>query len=59
MKFLLLGFIICAPGTILYYMTRKELGKRLFSPAEWIVFGVAVAGCVVGIHGLITGYITI
>jgi arginine:ornithine antiporter / lysine permease len=59
MKFLLLGFIIYAPGTILYYMTRKELGKRLFSPAEWIVFGVAVVGCVIGIHGLITGYITI
>jgi arginine:ornithine antiporter / lysine permease len=59
MKFLLLGFIIYVPGTILYYMTRKELGKRLFSPAEWIVFAVAVVGCVVGIHGLITGYITI
>jgi arginine:ornithine antiporter / lysine permease len=55
----LLGFIIYAPGTILYYITRKELGKQLFSPAEWILFGVAVLGCIVGIHGLVTGYITI
>jgi arginine:ornithine antiporter/lysine permease len=59
MKFLLLGFIIYAPGTILYYITRREMGERVFSPAEWILFGVAVLGCVVGIHGLVTGYITI
>lgn len=59
MKFLLLGFIIYAPGTILYYITRKELGKQLFTPAEWVLFGVAVIGCIVGIHGLVTGYITI
>jgi arginine:ornithine antiporter/lysine permease len=35
------------------------LGKQLFTPAEWILFGVAVAGCVIGVHGLATGYITI
>ena len=59
MKFLLLGFIIYAPGTVLYYMTRKELGKQVFTPAEWLLFAVAVAGCVIGIHGLATGYISI
>ena len=59
MKFLLLGFIIYAPGTILYYIARKEQGKQLFTPAEWILFAVAVVGCVVGIHGLATGYISI
>lgn len=59
MKFLLLGFIIYAPGTILYHMTRREQGKQLFTPAEWVVFAIAVVGAVVGIHGLVTGYITI
>jgi arginine:ornithine antiporter/lysine permease len=59
LKFLLLGFIIYAPGTLLYYITRREQGERLFSPAEWILFAVAVVGAVVGIHGLATGYITI
>jgi arginine:ornithine antiporter / lysine permease len=58
-KFLLLGFIIYAPGTILYYITRREMRKQLFTPAEWLLFGVAVIGCVVGILGLVTGYITI
>jgi arginine:ornithine antiporter/lysine permease len=59
MKFLLLGFIVYAPGTLLYYMTRREQGKPLFTPAEWLLFAVAVVGAVVGIHGLATGYITI
>lgn len=58
-KFLLLGFIIYAPGTILYFITRREIGKQLFTPAEWVLFAVAVVGCVVGVHGLATGYITI
>ncbi len=58
-KFLLLGFIIYAPGTILYYITRKEQGKQLFTLPEWALFFVAVVGCIIGIHGLVTGYITI
>jgi arginine:ornithine antiporter/lysine permease len=59
MKFLLLGFIVYAPGTLLYHMTRREQGKPLFTPVEWVIFAVAVVGAVVGIHGLATGYITI
>ena len=59
LKFLLLGFLIYAPGTLLYYRTRREQNARLFSPAEWALFAVAVVGAVVGIHGLVTGYITI
>lgn len=59
LKFMLLGLIIYAPGTVLYIMTRREQGKPLFSPAEWALFAVAVIGAVIGIHGLATGYITI
>jgi len=59
LKFLLLGFIIYAPGTLLYYMTRREQDKQLFTPAEWILFGIAIVGAIVGIHGLATGYITL
>ena len=44
---------------ILYFMTRREQGKQLFTPAEWLLFAVAVVGAVVGVHGLVTGYITI
>jgi len=59
LKFLLLGFIIYAPGTILYYMTRREQRAQLFTSAEWALFAIAVVGAIVGVHGLVTGYITI
>ena len=61
MKFLvLLGFLIYAPGTLLYLMTRREQGKQVFTPAEWIIFAVVVVGAVVRrSYGLVTGYITI
>jgi arginine:ornithine antiporter/lysine permease len=59
MKFMVLGFIIYAPGTALYYITRREQGKQLFTPAEWVVFAVAVAGAIYALYGLVTGHISI
>ncbi|MBX3026866.1 basic amino acid/polyamine antiporter [bacterium] len=59
MKFMLLGLIIYAPGTFLFFMTRREQRLQLFSPAEWILFAAVVLGAIVGLHGLVTGYITI
>ena len=59
MKFMVLGFIIYAPGTALYYITRREQGKQLFTPAEWGVFAVSVAGAIYAIYGLVTGNISI
>jgi arginine:ornithine antiporter/lysine permease len=59
MKFLILSAILYGPGTILYIWARREQNKTLFTPIEWIIFIVTIIGCVVGIHGLATGYITI
>jgi arginine:ornithine antiporter / lysine permease len=59
MKFLLLSAILYAPGTVLYFWTRIEQKKRLFTAVEWVVFAVAVIGAAIGIHGLVTGYIVI
>ena len=59
MKFLVLSAILYGPGTILYIWARREQGKTLFTPIEWIIFIVTIIGCAVGIHGLATGYITI
>jgi arginine:ornithine antiporter/lysine permease len=58
-KFLLLSFIIYAPGTILFFMARREQGKRVFTPAELGLFVVAVLGAIVGVVGLVQGWITI
>jgi arginine:ornithine antiporter/lysine permease len=59
MKLLLLSAVLYAPGTALYFWTRGERNKRFFIGLEWLVFACAVIGCVVSIHGLATGYITI
>lgn len=59
LKFVLLSALIYAPGTALYFWARKEQGKRVFKPFEWVLFALAVAGCAVGIHGLAQGYISI
>jgi arginine:ornithine antiporter/lysine permease len=58
-KFLLLSCVLFGPGTILYFWARREQGKQLFTPVEWIIFAAALVGAAVGIHGLATGYITI
>ncbi|MGH6689253.1 MAG: amino acid permease, partial [Gammaproteobacteria bacterium] len=58
-KFLVLSALLYAPGTILYFWTRREQNKKMFTPIEWGIFLVAVVLCIVGIHGLATGYITI
>ena len=58
-KFLVLSFLIYAPGTLLYLKTRREQGKQVFTMAEWVIFGLFVIGAIYALVGLITGYITI
>ncbi|RVG22439.1 basic amino acid/polyamine antiporter [Sinorhizobium meliloti] len=59
LKFLLLSAILYALGTALFFYARREQKEPLFSPREWLVFIAVVAGCLVGIYGLVTGSITI
>ncbi|MFJ6676208.1 basic amino acid/polyamine antiporter [Actinosynnema sp. NPDC091369] len=58
-EFLLLSFIIYAPGTILFVMARREQGRRVFSAAELALFILAVVLAVLGVIGLATGLIVI
>jgi arginine:ornithine antiporter/lysine permease len=59
LDFTLLSFIIYAPGTVLFVMSRREQGRRAFSRAELVILAVAVSGAVAGIVCLATGVITI
>ncbi|MGW0040683.1 basic amino acid/polyamine antiporter [Rhodococcus sp. NPDC003348] len=59
LEFLLLSCIVYAPGTILFVLTRREAGKRLFSPWEAALFAAVTLGAIAGIVGLATGTITI
>ena len=60
LKFILLSAVLYAPGTALYFWTRREQGKPVFTRTwDWIIFIAAVIGAVIGIYWLATGYITI
>jgi arginine:ornithine antiporter/lysine permease len=58
-KFLVLSFLIYAPGTLLYLKTRREQSKQVFTTGEWAMFAVICVGAVFALYGLITGLITI
>jgi arginine:ornithine antiporter/lysine permease len=59
LTFVLLSFILLAPGTILFVMARREQGKRLFSPGELVILAISVVGAITGVIALATGAITI
>lgn len=59
LEFLLLSFIIYAPGTILFVLARRERGLRVFSPVELVMFVLAVVLAVVAVVALATGLIII
>jgi arginine:ornithine antiporter/lysine permease len=59
LQFVLMVMVLFAPGTLLYVWARREQGKQLFTPVEWILFAITIAGAVAGIVGLLTGYFQI
>jgi arginine:ornithine antiporter / lysine permease len=58
-KFVLLSALIYAPGTVLYWLARREQNLRLFTWLERLIFAVAVAAAIIALRGLMTGVITI
>lgn len=58
-KFLALSAILYAPGTLLYFLARREQNKRIFTPAEMVVFALLVAAALAALWALITGAITV
>jgi arginine:ornithine antiporter/lysine permease len=60
LKFILLSAVLFAPGTVLYYIARREQGKPVFEKtSDWVTFGVILAAGVYGVYGLATGSISI
>ena len=55
-KYILLAAILFAPGTVLYFIARREQGKPVFNgAADWLIFGIIVAAALYGVYGLATG----
>jgi arginine:ornithine antiporter/lysine permease len=60
LKFILLSAVVFAPGTVLYFIARREQGKPVFDrTSDWVVFGIIMAGAIYGVYGLATGAISI
>ena len=60
LKYILLSAVLFAPGTVLYFLARREQGKAVFDKtSDWVTFGVIVAAAIYGIYGLATGSISI
>jgi arginine:ornithine antiporter/lysine permease len=59
MQFLVLSTILYGPGTILYFWTRREQNKTIFTTIEWVVFLATAVLCIIGIRWLATGYIVV
>jgi len=60
LKFILLSAILFGPGTILYYIARREQGLSVFAKtSDWVTFGVIVAAAIYGVYGIATGAISI
>jgi arginine:ornithine antiporter/lysine permease len=60
LKFILLSAILFGPGTILYYIARREQGLPVFAKtSDWVTFGVIVVAAIYGVYGIATGAISI
>jgi arginine:ornithine antiporter/lysine permease len=59
LKFLLLSCLIYAPGTVLFFRSRREQGRRIFSRNEGLLFAAMVVGGVLAVVGLSAGWLTI
>ena len=58
-KFILLSALLYAPGTILFIIAKREQSKTVFTPVEWLIFGVVVVAAVFGLYSLANGMISI
>jgi len=60
LKFIMLSAVLFAPGTVLYFIARREQGKPVFEKtSDWVTFAVIVAAGIYGVYGLATGAISI
>lgn len=56
---LLLSGLILAPGTLLFFLARREQNRKIFQSWEWFFFTVTIIAAASAIYGLSTGLITI
>jgi arginine:ornithine antiporter/lysine permease len=58
-KYMLLSFVIYAPGTVLFVMARREQHRKLFSIRELLILAISIVAAVVGVVALVAGWISV
>jgi len=58
-EYLLTGAVAYFIGTILFVWARKEKGLKVFTSADWIIFGVVALAAVLGLYKIATGAINV
>ncbi len=59
LKFVLLAALLYAPGTILYFLARRERNERIFTFVELLVFGVIVIAAIAALYALVSGAMSV
>jgi arginine:ornithine antiporter/lysine permease len=59
LKFLLLSAVLYAPGTLLYFVARREQKERIFTRPELGVFVVVIVAAVAAVVALASGAIAV
>jgi arginine:ornithine antiporter/lysine permease len=59
LKYLLLSALIYAPGTVLFFLARREQNRKIFTFGEWFVFSLAAIAALSALYALVTGRIII
>ncbi|WP_019501884.1 basic amino acid/polyamine antiporter [Pseudanabaena sp. PCC 6802] len=54
-----LSALILAPGTILFFLARREQNRKVFTFGEWFIFSVIVIAALSALYGFATGRIVI
>ncbi|NUS94283.1 MAG: amino acid permease [Nocardia sp.] len=57
LRFVLVSLIFYAPVTFLFVRARREQGRRVFTPAEAVLFALVAIGGVLGVVALAAGWI--
>jgi len=59
LTFLLLSALIYAPGSVLYFLARREQKETVFTSTERLVFGLVVVAALAGVYGIVSGSLAV
>jgi len=59
MQYLLLSALLYAPGVLLFAKAKREVGERVFTPLETLVFIGVLIAALVAAYGLYDGFLTL